>query len=114
MMNQQNIGCRVRYAAKSIFERSSVGSGYLANQYVAFTRNTLLGCVKMSLRSRPARNSPSYGSNALRICCHTKNNVEPGRYSHLTTALPRSDWNRKSGLATVKDGAAPFPSGSTR
>src|SRR5688572_31640875 len=39
--------------------------------------------------------------------------VEPGRYSHRSTALPRSERNVKLGSPNVNVGAGPPPSAST-
>src|SRR5437868_14644520 len=88
-------------------------SPYLANQYVAFTRNVFEGRPNISRVSRPKRKSPSSGVNARRSCCHTKNRAEPGRYSQRITALPRSDCVRKSGLLIENAADGPVPSGST-
>src|SRR5215203_4349856 len=67
----------------------------------------------MSRNASPVLNSPSKGWNALRCCCQTKKSADPGRYSHRTTALPRSDCTLKSGFEIANDGAGPLPSGST-
>src|SRR3954467_5254000 len=44
---------------------------------------------------------------------HTKNIVEPGRYSHRSTALPLSDLELKSGFAMRMLFCGPVPSAST-
>ena len=76
-------------------------SRYRPIQYVAFTRKTFVGTVlKIPLTSRPALKSP-IGSKSLRRCCHTTNSADPGRYSHLTTALPRR-------FLTLNDGSRIF------
>src|SRR5437762_880178 len=50
----------------------TLSDAYRANQYVAFTRNTLLGLPKMAVVSRRGRKSPSNGRKSLRDCCQTK------------------------------------------
>ena len=45
-------------------------------------------------------NSPEL-STSPRLCVQTKYTVEPGRYSHRSTAFPRRDFKLKSGLENV-------------
>src|SRR5437868_4707624 len=72
----------------------------------------LSGCASKSAdRSRPRLKSPN-GAVSLRLCVHTRNNVEPGRYSHRNTAFPRSERKLKSGLVMTNELAGPGPSGS--
>src|SRR5687768_8372036 len=64
---------------------------YLPIHHVPFTTNTFSGLVfHSSPMSFPKSKSP-FGWNPKRLCCHTKNSAEPGRYSQRTTALPRSE-----------------------
>src|SRR5687767_1836649 len=106
--------CRVAGEGESNASHEARALCQRANQYVAFTRNTLLGRAKISRTSLPALKSPSNASNALRDCCHTKKRADPGRYSHRTTAFPRRECVLKSGLLIVNGDAGPAPSGSTR
>src|SRR5512133_1023139 len=86
---------------------------YRASHQFIFTRKMLSGRVAVSARaSRPRSNSPE-ASLLLRDCVQTKKSVEPGRYSHRKTALPRSDRTLKFGLPMLNEEAAPAPSGST-
>src|SRR5687767_11193823 len=73
----------------------------------------LSGCaLNRAFRSRPKSKLP-IGAVSDLFCCHTKKSVEPGRYSHRTTALPRSARKLKSGSKTLNDAAGPEgPSGS--
>ena len=54
-----------------------------------------------------------YTSPPERCCVHTKNIVEPGRYSHRSTAVPRSERLVKFGSPKLNGAAGPAPSGST-
>jgi hypothetical protein len=67
---------------------------------------------KRRSKGRASPNAPS-ASTSSASGVHTKNRVEPGRYSHRKTALPRSEANRKSGFPNENGSAAPPPSGST-
>ena len=73
----------------------------------------LSGCASNSaLRSRLKLKLP-IGSVSDLFCCHTKYNVEPGRYSHRITALPRSERKLKFGSLKEKRSArVPAPSAS--
>src|SRR5690348_7493952 len=82
-------------------------------QKFTFTWNRSTGLsLKIALVALPKSKSPT-GSNPVRCCVHTKYTVDPGRYSHRSTALPRSDRVVKSGSAKENAGAGPAPSGST-
>src|SRR5687767_2632636 len=74
----------------------------------------LSGCApKSAARSLEKSKSPS-GALDDRFCCHTKYSVEPGRYSHRSTALPRRERKLKSGSPNeIGCAAVPAPSAST-
>ena len=61
--------------------------------------------------SEPKSKSP-VGSRSRRCCVHTRKSDEPGRNSHLKTALTRSDVKLKSGCAILNGAAGPPASGS--
>src|SRR5438876_6628857 len=69
----------------------------------------MFSALACSSRSIDCRNwkSPMFSSSE-RLCVHTKKIVEPGRYSHRSTALPRSDTELKLGWLKVRE-SAPFP-----
>jgi len=71
----------------------------------------LLGRPKIIRVSRPVRKSPSNGRKSSRCCCQTKYNAEPGRYSQRTTALPLSEWVRKSGTVGINGVGFDFSGG---
>jgi len=54
-----------------------------------------LACISRSSERWKAKSPMS--STSCRVWVHTKNSVEPGRYSQRSTALPRSDRKLKSG-----------------
>src|SRR2546421_10709837 len=69
----------------------------------------MLSALAWSSRSIDCRNwkSPMFSSSE-RLCVHTKKIVEPGRYSHRSTALPRSDTKLKLGSLKARESAL-FP-----
>jgi len=86
---------------------------YLPIHQVPLRTNTFSGGTPHSpLKSRLRSNSPVPRKPNL-LCCHTRNSAEPGRYSHRSTALPRSKRLLKSRSEKVNAGAAPAASGST-
>src|SRR5438128_11770208 len=72
-------------------------SRYGFHQYVALIMKMLsaLACISRSSERWKAKSPMS--STSCRVWVHTKNSVEPGRYSQRSTALPRSDRRLKSG-----------------
>src|SRR5438309_2185106 len=67
----------------------------------------MLSALACSSRSIDCRNwkSPVFSSSD-RLCVHTKKIVEPGRYSHRSTALPRSETKLKLGSLNVRESPA--------
>src|SRR6267143_1721193 len=67
----------------------------------------MLSALACSSRSIDCRNwkSPLFSSSE-RLCVHTKKIVEPGRYSHRSTALPRSETKLKLGSGNVRESPA--------
>src|SRR4029077_10184818 len=73
-------------------------------QRVTFTKNTFSGAVRnRSPASRENRNGATSVSEC-RPCDHTAKTVEPGRYSHLSTALERKSFTLKAGSAKRRSG----------
>src|SRR5260221_365812 len=67
-------------------------------------RNSAPASLPKSMVPRPSDDSP------LRV--HTTKIVDPGRYSHRSTAFPRSERNVKSCGEMTNPAAGPAPSGS--
>ncbi len=63
------------------------------------------------LMSRPKSKSPVL-ARALRLCCQTKKNVDPGRNCHRSTAFIRSEQTLKS-RSENDASVTPSPSKST-
>src|SRR5205807_3849208 len=78
-------------------------AGHQFSQYEALIRNKLSGCWSNRFRMSPVKDSaPSAGRKPWRPWVHTRNSVEPGRYSHRRTTL---EWNS----FTLKPPAGPLP-----
>src|ERR1043166_2428248 len=84
----------------------------LSHQFI-LTSNTSAAGVPPQRSPRP-ENPSKRGtvSDPEQSRVHTKNSVEPGRYSHRSTALPRSERSPKLGSVTRTGGRGPGPSGS--
>src|SRR5688572_21407927 len=89
-------------------------SAYGLHQYDSFTRKMLSpGAPTSRSIARPVWNVPML-SESDRFWVHTRKSVEPGEYSHRSTAFPLSDASEKLGSSISSPAAGPeAPSGST-
>src|SRR6266540_4010348 len=81
----------IRVPLRSITNKSLLCDDHGFHQYVALIMKMLsAGARNIRPIEEPKRKSPLI-SESSRFCVHTKYSVEPGMYSHRSTALPRSD-----------------------
>src|SRR5688500_3192634 len=87
---------------------------YGFHQYESFSRKILSPAAPNRRSSaRPVRNVPML-SVSDRFWVQTRKRVDPGEYSHRSTALPRREAREKLGSSISSPGAGPAaPSGST-
>src|SRR2546422_935988 len=89
-----NVQCRMIIDHWTLIIGHSV---YRLSQYDAFIRNVFRGYALNSvLKSPKTFLVPAVGSKSSRPWFHTRNNVEPGLYSHRTTTFELKNLMLKS------------------